>query len=108
MRYDGIFCYRSSCFRNNKSKSQRCSFCRIRNGAMMEANTTETLERPNSGSVPLLYRISTVMRMLDISHSTVYRMVASGELNLVKLSVHASRITSASVTRVLAGRGEKE
>lgn len=73
----------------------------------MEANSTETLERPSSGSVPLLYRISTVMTMLDISHSTVYRMVSSGELDLVKLSVRASRITSASVARVLAGRGEK-
>lgn len=74
----------------------------------MEANPTETSERPNSSNAPLLYRISAVMTMLDISHSTVYRMVASGELDLVKLSVRASRITSASVARVLAGRGEKE
>jgi predicted site-specific integrase-resolvase len=56
----------------------------------------------------MLYKISSVMALLEVSHATVYRMVASGELELVKLSVRASRITSESVARVLAGRGKKE
>jgi predicted DNA-binding transcriptional regulator AlpA len=56
---------------------------------------------------PLLYKISSVMALLEISHATVYRMVANGELELVKLSPRASRITSASVTRVLEDRTQK-
>ncbi|WP_371869735.1 helix-turn-helix transcriptional regulator [Duganella flavida] len=56
---------------------------------------------------PLLYKISSVMELLEISHATVYRMVANGELELIKLSTRASRITSASVARVLADRTNK-
>lgn len=51
---------------------------------------------------PLLYKISSVMELLQVSHATVYRLVASGELKLVKLSSRASRITSDSVTKLLA------
>ena len=50
---------------------------------------------------PLLYKISSVMDLLQISHATVYRVVASGELTLVKLSNRASRITSESVSNLL-------
>lgn len=51
---------------------------------------------------PLLYRISSVMELLQVSHATVYRLVANGELKLVKLSSRASRITSESVAKLLA------
>lgn len=54
---------------------------------------------------PLLYKISSVMDLLQISHATVYRLVASGELKLVKLSTRASRITSESVSNLLGRRG---
>lgn len=54
---------------------------------------------------PLLYKISSVMDLLQVSHATVYRLVASGELKLVKLSSRASRITSESVTNLLGRRG---
>lgn len=53
---------------------------------------------------PMLYKITSVMALLEISHATVYRMVANGELELIKLSSRASRITSASVARVIADR----
>jgi predicted DNA-binding transcriptional regulator AlpA len=59
---------------------------------------------PKAERTPLLYRISSVMALLEISHATVYRMVANGELELIKLSTRASRITSASVARVLEDR----
>jgi predicted DNA-binding transcriptional regulator AlpA len=59
--------------------------------------------KPNSTS-PLLYRISSVMSLLEISHATVYRMVNRGELELVRLSARSSRITSDSVAKVVAGR----
>jgi predicted site-specific integrase-resolvase len=52
---------------------------------------------------PMLYRISSVMALLEISHATVYRMVGRGELELVRLSVRSSRITSDSVAKVVAG-----
>ena len=58
------------------------------------------------GPAPYLYRISTVMQLLDISHATVYRLVAKGDLELVKLGTRTSRITSASVERLIAGRRE--
>lgn len=51
--------------------------------------------------VPLLYKISSVMELLQVSHATVYRLVANGELKLVKLSSRASRITSESVAKLL-------
>lgn len=70
-------------------------------------NPTEA-KVPSPAPTPMLYRISTVMAMLEVSHATIYRMVASGQLDLVKLSVRASRITSASVARVLSGRDQKE
>jgi predicted DNA-binding transcriptional regulator AlpA len=54
---------------------------------------------------PLLYKISSVMDLLQVSHATVYRLVASGELRLVKLSTRASRITSESVTDLLGRQG---
>jgi predicted site-specific integrase-resolvase len=54
---------------------------------------------------PLLYKISSVMDLLQISHATVYRLVASGELKLVKLSTRASRITSESVSNLLGRQG---
>lgn len=54
---------------------------------------------------PLLYKISSVMDLLQVSHATVYRMVASGELTLVKLSTRASRITSESVSNLLGRQG---
>ena len=53
---------------------------------------------------PMLYKITSVMALLEISHATVYRMVANGELELIKLSPRASRITSTSVARVIADR----
>ncbi|MCS0585530.1 helix-turn-helix domain-containing protein [Massilia pinisoli] len=57
--------------------------------------------------VPLLYKISSVMELLQVSHATVYRMVANGELKLVKLSSRASRITSDSVAKLL-GTSDKQ
>lgn len=57
--------------------------------------------------VPLLYKISSVMELLQVSHATVYRLVASGELKLIKLSSRASRITSESVGKLL-GKSDKQ
>jgi len=58
-----------------------------------------------SKELPLLYKISSVMDLLQVSHATVYRLIACGELKLVKLSSRASRITSESVTNLLGRRG---
>ncbi len=46
---------------------------------------------------PLLYRINVVEAKLGISRSTVYRMVKTGELDLVKISKRSSGITAESV-----------
>lgn len=72
----------------------------------MKSKTTATPAKPAPPieRIPLLYKITSVKGLLEISHATVYRMVATGELELVKLSTRASRITSASVARILEGR----
>jgi predicted DNA-binding transcriptional regulator AlpA len=54
-----------------------------------------------TAEMPLLYKVSSVMALLQVSHATVYRLVASGELTLVKLSPRASRITSESVRTLM-------
>lgn len=63
-----------------------------------------TNEINNKACEPLLYRISSVMALLEVSHATVYRMVGRGELELVRLGARSSRITSQSVAKVVAGR----
>jgi hypothetical protein len=45
------------------------------------------------------------MDLLQVFHATVYRLAASGELKLVKLSTHASCITSESVSNLLGQQG---
>lgn len=59
-----------------------------------------------SNGKPMLYRISSVMALLEVSHATVYRMVGRGELVLVRLSARSSRITSESVEKVVAGQAK--
>jgi excisionase family DNA binding protein len=56
---------------------------------------------------PKLYRIAHVMELLEISNATIYRMIARGELDVVRLSLRSSRITSESVARILDGRNKK-
>ena len=53
---------------------------------------------------PTLYRIASVMAMLEVSHATIYRMVERKELELVKISARSSRITAKSLARFLADR----
>lgn len=69
-------------------------------------NQNTTPQKPER--VPMLYKITSVMALLEISHATVYRMVAKSELDLIRLSSRASRITSASVARILANRSGKD
>lgn len=53
---------------------------------------------------PILYRINDATKQLGISRATLYRMVNAGDLELVKISIRASGITSASINKHL-GRG---
>lgn len=45
----------------------------------------------------LLYRIPTAEAKLEVSRSTIYRLVNDGELVLIKVGKRASRITAASL-----------
>lgn len=55
----------------------------------------------------VLYRVSSVMKKLDVCRATIYRMVARGELDLVKIGT-ATRITSESIDRVIsAGKQQR-
>jgi excisionase family DNA binding protein len=47
-----------------------------------------------------LYKITTVMKMLDVCRATVYRLIERGQLEKVKIGT-ATRITGASVERLI-------
>lgn len=64
-------------------------------------NTTPGKPGTDELRMPRLYRIADVGKLLEISNATIYRMVARGELDLIRLSLRSSRITSESVARVL-------
>ena len=49
-----------------------------------------------------LYRVASVMTTLDCSRATVYRMIARGDLEKVTISIGGTRITGASLERVVA------
>jgi len=49
-----------------------------------------------------LYKVSTVMKKLDVCRATIYRMAARGELELVKIGQRATRITGESIDRAIA------
>jgi len=62
------------------------------------------MQPDKASTTQLLYRVSNVMKMLDVSRSTLYRMVDRGELELIHLTPTSSRITAASVHRLAEGR----
>jgi predicted site-specific integrase-resolvase len=54
-----------------------------------------------------LYKVSSAMKRLDVCRATIYRMAARGELDLVKLSERATRVTSDSIERAIAAGKSK-
>lgn len=54
--------------------------------------------------LPILYRINTATRKLGVSRATIYRLVKTGDLTLVKISSRASGITEESLNRHIARR----
>ncbi|MFZ6690263.1 helix-turn-helix transcriptional regulator [Undibacterium sp. SXout20W] len=54
-----------------------------------------------SQSQPIIYRINDAMRQMGISRATIYRLVKAEKLDLVKISIRASGITSESINRHL-------
>ncbi len=62
------------------------------------------MQPDKASTTQLLYRVSNVMKMLDVSRSTVYRMIDRGELKLVRLTPTSVRISAESVHRLAEGR----
>ena len=52
----------------------------------------------------MLYRISSAMEYLQVSRTSIYRLLARGDLELVKIGARTSRITSDSLLRVMSGK----
>jgi excisionase family DNA binding protein len=50
---------------------------------------------------PMIYRINHVCAMLNISRSTIYRMVKAGALKKVRLGLNSCGITSESISSLL-------
>lgn len=49
-----------------------------------------------------LYKVSSAMKKLDVCRATIYRMANRGELELIKISERATRVTAASIERAIA------
>lgn len=52
----------------------------------------------------LAFQINRVAQMLDVSRSTVYRLVKDKHLTLVKVGKRSSRITASSVNAFVKAR----
>ncbi len=54
-----------------------------------------------------LYKVTSAMKKLDVCRATIYRMASRGELELVKISERATRVTAASIERAItAGKAK--
>ena len=51
---------------------------------------------------PTLLKVTSAMKKLDVCRATIYRMASRGELELVKISERATRVTVASIERAIA------
>lgn len=56
-------------------------------------------------TAPLAHRINPTASRLGISRNTIYRLIAAGELQLVKLGPNSSGITHDSLAKYCASRG---
>jgi len=54
-----------------------------------------------SNPTPIIYRINDAIRQMGISRGTLYKLVKSGDLTLVKIGERASGITAESIIRHL-------
>jgi len=50
-----------------------------------------------SNPTPIIYRINDAIRQMGISRGTLYKLVKSGDLTLVKIGERASGITAESM-----------
>lgn len=48
-----------------------------------------------------LYKVTSAMKKLDVCRATIYRMASRGELDLVKMSERATRVTADSIQRAI-------
>ncbi|WP_398498158.1 helix-turn-helix domain-containing protein [Variovorax sp.] len=53
---------------------------------------------------PVAFQINRVAQMLDVSRSTVYRLIRDKHLTLVKVGKRGSRVTADSVSALLRTR----
>jgi predicted site-specific integrase-resolvase len=64
---------------------------------------TTVTTAPGGNTEKRLHKVSTAMARLEVSRATIYRMITRGQLELVKISQGASRITSESLERAMQG-----
>ncbi|AVQ84249.1 helix-turn-helix domain-containing protein [Variovorax sp. PMC12] len=58
----------------------------------------------SSPAISVAFQINRVAQMLDVSRSTVYRLVRDKHLTLVKVGKRGSRVTAESVSELLRAR----
>jgi excisionase family DNA binding protein len=61
-----------------------------------------------TGQNCMAFQINRVAQMLDVSRSTVYRLIRDNHLTLVKVGKRGSRITAESVSELLRARESTE
>ncbi|MDH0847439.1 helix-turn-helix domain-containing protein [Delftia tsuruhatensis] len=57
-----------------------------------------------AADLPSAHKISTACAKLAISRATIYRMAKAGQLELIRVSKGATRVTDESLRRVLNAR----
>lgn len=58
----------------------------------------------NTTTLAPLHRISTACEKLAVSKATIYRMAKAGTIELIKVGKGSSRITDASLRRLLSSK----
>lgn len=71
---------------------------------MTETTIQEHHERAMTTNTAIAFQINRVAQMLDVSRSTVYRLIRDKHLTLVKVGKRSSRITAASVNDFVKAR----
>lgn len=71
---------------------------------MTDTTTPQHQERTMTTHTAIAFQINRVAQMLDVSRSTVYRLIRDKHLTLVKVGKRSSRITAASVTEFVKAR----
>ncbi|UDQ99429.1 helix-turn-helix domain-containing protein [Lentisphaerota bacterium WC36G] len=69
--------------------------------ALQSFSTEASTEIENSNTIPKLYTVAEVMKILGVSKPTIYRMFKNGKLKKIEINENTTRISSADLEKIL-------